>query len=199
MCLITSGYRVLVFTFDSLENLSARGNAEEMMDPDCDCHFKQQGAQGWCTGMTLRDGMGRWRGVGSSGWGTHVHPWLIHVNVWQKLLQYCKVISLQFKKKKKKPATIRAPAAGWLSGLGWTVHPTHQLLTTVGFLSSDHFSLDVGATWERGRVERTRAVGEVAKHAFSCLEKTTVISNSKIRKHGFITFKPNGQFNWANT
>ena len=61
MCLITSGYRVLVFTFDSLENLSARGNAEEMMDPDCDCHFKQQGAQGWCTGMTLRDGMGRWR------------------------------------------------------------------------------------------------------------------------------------------
>jgi len=21
---------------------------------------------------------------GCSGWGTHVHPWLIHVNVWQK-------------------------------------------------------------------------------------------------------------------
>jgi len=20
---------------------------------------------------------------GGSGWGTHVHPWLIHVNVWQ--------------------------------------------------------------------------------------------------------------------
>ena len=30
-----------------------------------------------------------------SGWGTHVSPWLIHVNVWQKPLQYCKVISLQ--------------------------------------------------------------------------------------------------------
>ena len=27
--------------------------------------------------------------------GTHVNPWLIHVNVWQKPLQYCKVISLQ--------------------------------------------------------------------------------------------------------
>ena len=26
---------------------------------------------------------------------THVNPWLIHVNVWQKPLQYCKVISLQ--------------------------------------------------------------------------------------------------------
>ena len=60
----------------------------------------RQGAQGWCTGMTLRDGMGgRWEG--GSGWGTHVHPWLIHVNVWQKPPQYCKVISLQLKKKKK--------------------------------------------------------------------------------------------------
>ena len=40
------------------------------------------------------DGKGGWRG---SGWETHVHPWLIHVNVWQKTLQYCKVISqLQF-------------------------------------------------------------------------------------------------------
>ena len=25
----------------------------------------------------------------------HVNPWLIHVSVWQKPLQYCKVISLQ--------------------------------------------------------------------------------------------------------
>ena len=33
-----------------------------------------------------------------SGQGTHVHPWLIHVNVWQKPPQYCKVISLQLKK-----------------------------------------------------------------------------------------------------
>ena len=38
---------------------------------------------------------------GGSGKGTHVHPWLIHVNVWQKPLQYCKVITLQLKKKKK--------------------------------------------------------------------------------------------------
>ena len=32
---------------------------------------------------------------GGSGWGTYVHPWLIHVNVWQNPLQYSKVISLQ--------------------------------------------------------------------------------------------------------
>ena len=36
----------------------------------------------------------------------NILPWLIHVNVWQKLLQYCKVINLQLikisgKKKRK--------------------------------------------------------------------------------------------------
>ena len=51
----------------------------------------RQGPQGWGTGdkvlkVTLRDGMGRWEG--GLGWGTHVQPWLIHVNVWQNPLQY---------------------------------------------------------------------------------------------------------------
>ena len=36
---------------------------------------------------------GRWEG--GSGWRIHVNPWLIHVNILQKPLQYCKVISLQ--------------------------------------------------------------------------------------------------------
>ena len=53
------------------------------------------GALGWPWGMGWG---GRWKG--GSGWGTHAHPWLIHVNVWQKLPQYCKVISLQLKLKK---------------------------------------------------------------------------------------------------
>ena len=60
-------------------------------------------------GQVLRAGaLGRPRGMGwggrwegGSGWGTHVNPWLIHVNVWQKPLQYCKVISLQLIKKRK--------------------------------------------------------------------------------------------------
>ena len=39
-------------------------------------------AWGWCTGLTQRDGMGREEG-GGSGWGTRVHPWWIHVDVWQ--------------------------------------------------------------------------------------------------------------------
>ena len=38
-------------------------------------------------------GGGRWEG--GSGWGPHVNPWLVHGNVWQKPLQYYKVISLQ--------------------------------------------------------------------------------------------------------
>jgi len=56
----------------------------------------RQGAQSHCTGMTLRDQMGKEVGGGSEC-GTHVHAWLIHVNVWQKSLQYFKVISLQLK------------------------------------------------------------------------------------------------------
>ena len=55
------------------------------------------GALGWPRGMGWG---GRWEG--GSGWGTHVNPWLIHVNVWQKPLQYCKVISLQLIKIKEK-------------------------------------------------------------------------------------------------
>ena len=49
-----------------------------------------------------------WRGwwVGGSGWGTHVYPRLIRVNVWQKPLQYCKVISLQLIKIKNKTKQI---------------------------------------------------------------------------------------------
>ena len=44
--------------------------------------------------------IGRWEG--GLRWGIHVNPWLIHVNVWQKPLQYCKVISLQLIKIKIK-------------------------------------------------------------------------------------------------
>ena len=49
------------------------------------------GALGWPWGM----GWGG-RCEGGSGWGTHAHPWLTHVSVWPKPLQYSKVISLQF-------------------------------------------------------------------------------------------------------
>ena len=73
--------------------------------------LKQAYYQGWsrspaqvgCMREVLRAGaLGRPRGMGwggrregGSGWGTHVNPWMIHVNVWQKPLQYCKVNSLR--------------------------------------------------------------------------------------------------------
>jgi len=44
--------------------------------------FRIQEAWGWCIGMTQRNGMGREVGEGS-GLGTRVHPWRIHVDVWQ--------------------------------------------------------------------------------------------------------------------
>ena len=86
--------------------------------------LKQVYYQGWnrppaqvgCMRQVLRAGaLGRPRGMGWGGrweggsrWGTHVNPWLIHVNVWQKPLQYCKVISLQLIKisEKKKKNTV---------------------------------------------------------------------------------------------
>ena len=40
---------------------------------------------------------GLWKGGGVEDGRTHVHLWLIHVDVWQKPPQYCKVIILQFK------------------------------------------------------------------------------------------------------
>ena len=79
----------------------------------CKRQVLRAGALGWPRGMVWGR---RWEG--GSGWGTHVNPWLIHVNVWQKPLQYYKVISLQlikinenkiknnkWKKREKKHAT----------------------------------------------------------------------------------------------
>ena len=62
----------------------------------------RQGAQGWYTGMTLRDGMGREVGGGFRMRNTCT-PMAdsYSLNVWQKPPQCCKVISLQLKKKKR--------------------------------------------------------------------------------------------------
>ena len=51
-----------------------------------------------CSGLVHWDDPEGWDGEGGgrglSGWGTDINPWLIHINVWQKPLQYC---SLQLK------------------------------------------------------------------------------------------------------
>ena len=43
---------------------------------------------------------GRWEG--GSGLGTHVHPWLIHVNVWQNQYSIVKQNKIKIKIKKKR-------------------------------------------------------------------------------------------------
>ena len=65
----------------------------------------------WHRGIGQR---GRWEG--GSGWGIRVKPWLILVNVWQKPLQDCKVISLQLikKKGKKKKKRIYSKMQRWV-------------------------------------------------------------------------------------
>ena len=63
------------------------------------------------------EGWEGWGGLreGGWGWGPHVNPWLIHVNVWQKPLQYCEVISLQLIKinEKKKCKACEQRATPW--------------------------------------------------------------------------------------
>ena len=94
----------------------------------------RQGAQGWCTGTTLRDGMGKDVG-GGSGWGTHVHPRLIHVSVWQKAPQYCKIISLHLKKKNP-PAN--AGDTGLISGLGTKIPRVTEQLSPCATATGAH-------------------------------------------------------------
>ena len=42
--------------------------------------MRETSARAWCTGKTQRERVEREVG-GGRGWGTHVTPWLIHVNV----------------------------------------------------------------------------------------------------------------------
>ena len=76
-------------------------------------------AQLGCMRQVLGPGaLGRPRGIGwrgrwewGSGWGIHVTPWLIHVNVWQNPLQCCEVISVQQIKINEKKKKCRVPSS----------------------------------------------------------------------------------------
>ena len=52
-----------------------------------------QGTQNGCSVMTWRDGVGRQVGGRVQDGGTHVCLRPIHIDVWQKPSQYCKLIS----------------------------------------------------------------------------------------------------------
>ena len=57
--------------------------------------------EGGLSNLVLWDNPEGWGGEGGGRGvqerGTHAHPWLIHVDVWQKPPQYCKVIISQLK------------------------------------------------------------------------------------------------------
>ena len=66
---------------------------------------------------------GRWEG--GSGWGTRVHPWRMHVDVWQN--QY-NIVKLKKEKKKKKNIKF----------VSW--HKKRQFLSPFSSVSSFDFS-----------------------------------------------------------
>ena len=70
--------------------------------------YKIQDAWGWCTGMIQRDDMG-WEVEGVLGLGTHVHPWQIHVNVWQNQYSIVNKNKVKIKIKKKKNVKRKSP------------------------------------------------------------------------------------------
>ena len=93
----------------------------------CNLRLRGLGALGRPRGIWWR---GRWEG--GLGWGIHVNPWLIHVNVWQKPLQYCKVISLQLIKisgKKRKKNNIQNAYSNILKE--FTLYPRLETLATL--------------------------------------------------------------------
>ena len=62
----------------------------------------------------LRGGIGWKVGGRFQREGTYVYLWLIHADVWQKPIQYCKAIILQLKINKfKKKYTNRASLVAW--------------------------------------------------------------------------------------
>ena len=101
--------------------------------------LKQIYYQGWnrspalvgCMRQELRAGaLGRRRGMGwggrregGSGWGTHVNPWLIHVNVWQKPLQYYKIISLQLIKINEKKKRVFSMTSVFSWQISFSLYP----------------------------------------------------------------------------
>ena len=94
----------------------------------------------------LGDNLEGWDGVGEGfrREGTHVYLWLIHLDVWQRPAQYCKALTLQLKKEKKKCAgrtqvctkNVSSLRAGSLSASVASMVPERELLLLLLLLLS---------------------------------------------------------------
>ena len=106
--------------------------------------------------------------------GTHVNPWLIHVNVWQKPLKYCKVISLQLIKiiggKKKELRLINC--ATW--------EDSWESLGQQGNQTSQSKEINPEYSW-KGLMLRPQWFGHLIRRADS-LEKTMMLGKTEGRK-----------------
>ena len=65
------------------------------IDEWCKFGARSRALKSQCSGTTQRDGVVGGGGKVVQDGGTHVSPWLIYVGVWQKPLQYCKVLIFQ--------------------------------------------------------------------------------------------------------
>ena len=81
--------------------------------------------------------------VGDSGWETHVHPWLTQVNVWQIIPQYCKVMSLQLKKKKDIQCHLDSVTCHKHQMQGLSKHPLHSEKLNVQIYIDHDISLNM--------------------------------------------------------
>ena len=95
--------------------------------------------------------LGRPRGIwwrrrweGGLGWGIHVSPWLIHVNVWQNPLKCCEIISLQLMKinEKKKHRLFCSQPSLWPNShlVTWLQTIVLTIWTFVGKVTSPLFN-----------------------------------------------------------
>ena len=80
-------------------------------------HQPRLDAWGKCSGLVHWDdpegGDGEGGGSGVQDGEQDANPWLIHVNVWQNPLQYCKVISLQLIKINEKNKNKSVDQDSW--------------------------------------------------------------------------------------
>ena len=81
------------------ENNTERSILSRVKQITSPCWVHETGAQGWCTGKTQRDGMGR-QVAGGFRMGNTCKSMADSCQCMAKPLQYCKVISLQLIKKK---------------------------------------------------------------------------------------------------
>ena len=110
----------------------------------CMWQVLRAGALGWPWGMGWG---GRWERV--SGWGTYVHTWLIHVNVWQKPSQYCekkKRADRRDEGKKNKTTCNAGDTFAWKLQ-GWEDPLEKEVATHSSILAWAVKNMDRGVWW----------------------------------------------------